>query len=192
MPESDATDQPRPTFISSLARESDRGFVLVGAARLDELLEKLLRAKLLACAPSKEKDLDFLLTKPLAPLGSFSIRILMARALGLISESARQTLEALREVRNVCAHVENWRAEKIATKMKGASGKLFSCPKADYEGRNERLKQGLAEFKSRILREWPEFSDARIAMMFVIVYMVGVLSKARERIEDDDQSSQSS
>ncbi len=49
MPESDAAVR-RLTFVESLARESDRGLVLVGAARLDTLLEKLLRTKLLKCA----------------------------------------------------------------------------------------------------------------------------------------------
>src|SRR5437868_5238210 len=112
MPESDAAERLRPTFIASLANESDRGFVLVGAARLDDLLEKLLRAKLLACANSPNVDLDWLLVGSLAPLRSFGVRTRMARALGLINEPAKKSLDAIREIRNVCAHQENWKAER--------------------------------------------------------------------------------
>jgi hypothetical protein len=82
-------------------KESDRGCVLVGVSYLDACLKSLLRARF-GSAP--KKDVDFLLSSSLAPLGSFSVRIKMSRVLNLLHTKTCDALESLREVRNECAH----------------------------------------------------------------------------------------
>ena len=170
MPESDAAVR-RLTFVESLARESDRGLVLVGAARLDTLLEKLLRTKLLKCAHSSKGDLDWLLANPLAPLRSFGVRTRLANALGLISGPARKSLDAIRDIRNMCAHEENWKTEKITKKAKSWPNQLVSCPKADYAGRGDTLKTGFTELKEAINTYAPDMGEApRLADFYYLLY----------------------
>lgn len=85
-----------------VAKESDRGCILVVGAWLDELLGALLDAKLV---PHKA-TLNDLFGGPNAPLGSFSARINMAHGLGLIAEDEWNSLHKIRGLRNIAAHFE--------------------------------------------------------------------------------------
>ena len=81
-----------------LRRESDRAVAVLGPAYADALLEDLLRAFLVA-----GKSADALLDVD-RPLGSFSSRIDLAHALGLIRDDTRHDLHLMRRVRNDFAH----------------------------------------------------------------------------------------
>jgi hypothetical protein len=82
-----------------MLEERGRGAVLVGVARVDAALERLLQAVM---APDTERD-DRLF-RPDSPLGSLGVKVALARRLGLIDEPVEQALHSLRRVRNAFAH----------------------------------------------------------------------------------------
>lgn len=80
-------------------RESDRAAVVVGAAFLDSLLERLLLRTLRphAAGPDPLFDGD-------APLSTFSSRINLSHRLGLIDDELARALHLIRRIRNDFAH----------------------------------------------------------------------------------------
>lgn len=86
-------------FLKEFQSETDRGAVLVGAAFIDDRLERLLISHLLDSTISKE-----LVSGNNAPLGTFSSRIKMNYALGLITELEFKECEIIRRIRNEFAH----------------------------------------------------------------------------------------
>ena len=87
-------------LITVLSSESDRGCSLMAVAYLDVELERLLKAFLV----DDVKVVNELFNHTGA-LGTFSSRINLAYALGLISKSSRRNLHLLRKIRNTFAHV---------------------------------------------------------------------------------------
>jgi hypothetical protein len=87
------------TIALQMLEERGRGAVLVGVARVDAALERLLQAALLP--PNGSTDTFF---QPDRPLGSFGARITLAARLGLIEQPVEQALQTLRRVRNGFAH----------------------------------------------------------------------------------------
>ncbi len=85
-----------------LAERSARPLVIVGASKVDDLLQKILKAFLLPKI-AKAKVQDELLEGD-APLATFSARIKTCRRLGLIDETLYLALERLRTLRNLSAH----------------------------------------------------------------------------------------
>lgn len=85
-------------FAQELRAESDRGMALSGTAYLDDRLGKLIEVYLAAGNPEK------LIWDSNAPVGMFSARIVLAHALGLVSDKERNQLNMLRKVRNLFAH----------------------------------------------------------------------------------------
>ena len=82
-----------------MLEERGRGAVLVGVARVDAALERLLQA-VLRPAPGRS-DALFQADRP---LGSFGARIGLAHRLGLIESLVERALHTLRRVRNAFAH----------------------------------------------------------------------------------------
>jgi hypothetical protein len=82
-----------------MLEERGRGAVLVGVARVDVALERLLQAVLL---PSPGPTDNFF--QPDRPLGSFGARITLAARMGLVDQPVEQALQTLRRVRNGFAH----------------------------------------------------------------------------------------
>ncbi|WP_372784249.1 hypothetical protein [Phenylobacterium sp.] len=80
---------------------SDREAVLAQSAFLDTFLEQAL-SWCMVTAPSDNRDRIF--RDPGSPLGSFSARILLAEALGVVSPAMRAQLDVIRRIRNVFAH----------------------------------------------------------------------------------------
>jgi hypothetical protein len=93
-----AAEQARTVVLQMIA-ERGRGVVLVGADRLDLVLEHLLLAVM---APSSDPD-DKLFT-PDRSLGSIGGKISLAARLGLIESTSEKALHAIRSVRNNFAH----------------------------------------------------------------------------------------
>jgi hypothetical protein len=75
------------------------GAVLVGAARVDAALERLLQAVLLPVPGTTDP-----FVQPDRPLGSFGAWIGLAARLGLIETPVERALHTLRRVRNAFAH----------------------------------------------------------------------------------------
>lgn len=84
-------------FLAEIRRESDRGLALVGCAFIDEQLADALHA--FFC-----KDGRDLLVGKNAPLGTFSARIEICHALGLIEDIERNDCDCIRRIRNEFAH----------------------------------------------------------------------------------------
>ena len=91
--------QAARTIALLMIEERGRGAVLVGAARVDAALERLLQAVLIT-SPTRN-DALFQADRP---LGSFGAKISLAHRLGLIESPVEQALHTLRKVRNAFAH----------------------------------------------------------------------------------------
>lgn len=89
-------------LIPAIEKESPRAQLLILSAQLDECLRSLLIKHLKPRRAKKVQDDE--LFRQMAPLGSFSGRISLAYRLGLISRQDADALDALREIRNACAH----------------------------------------------------------------------------------------
>ena len=87
------------TIALQMLEERGRGAVLVGVARVDAALERLLQAVLLP-SPGRSDSLF----QADRPLGSFGARISLAHRLGLIETPVERALHTLRRVRNAFAH----------------------------------------------------------------------------------------
>ena len=119
---SDEEAEERLNFIESVFRGadmmSDRSIVITCAAGLEACTIKILSAHINnECRP---KDL---FSGPTAPFGTFSARITISLALGLISKSEADALNLVRSVRNKFAHeidasFENEKIVKLCGKSK--------------------------------------------------------------------------
>ncbi|NHF74194.1 transcriptional regulator [Paracoccus xiamenensis] len=147
-------------YLEVLSQESDRGRVLVTASMLDDVLTRLLQARLIEGTSSRD-----MLRGRNAPLGTFYAKITAAHALGLISDTWHAELNLLREIRNIFAHsiFSTFNDEKVfnrcndlrlavpekATDANGAlerywmsaSAMLVISLDALHEGRIGRIKQ---------------------------------------------------
>lgn len=87
----------------TLAQESDRGCVIIGASFLEYQLELLIRA---ICRNDEEsvKQVVDPLFKGYAPFATFSAKIKAAFALRLISSELKNQLDLIRKIRNDFAH----------------------------------------------------------------------------------------
>jgi DNA-binding MltR family transcriptional regulator len=83
-------------FFERMNFESERACAILGGALLDARLEHLFRRKL-RCSHDE-------LLEGTGPIGTFSARIRLARALDWISEDARFDLDIIRKIRNDFAH----------------------------------------------------------------------------------------
>lgn len=89
------------SFVNELRAETDRGAALVGAALIDDRLERLLKSQLLLTKDLYEKLLSGAAN---APLGHFAARTSMCRALGLITEVEYKECVLIAKIRNMFAH----------------------------------------------------------------------------------------
>lgn len=87
---------------ASLGHESDRGCVIFGTALLSESLEELLRASFRR-GPEDAKLIDSLF-EGYAPLSTFSAKLQLAYALGILPRHLREKIELVRRIRNEFAH----------------------------------------------------------------------------------------
>ncbi len=85
-----------------LAERSIRPLIIVGTAKVADLLLEILRAFLLPQI-KKEQESDEMLEGD-SPLATFSARIKMCRRLGLIDDTLYLALERVRSLRNLSAH----------------------------------------------------------------------------------------
>ena len=90
-------------YLKRLFNESDRGFVILTASRLEDVIEKLHRTHIGCSAGATEKFMNSLFTVH-APISTFSAKMKLGFAYGLISQDEFRDLEALRDLRNKAAH----------------------------------------------------------------------------------------
>lgn len=84
----------------ALAKESNRGAALIGAAYLDDILEALLRCVFVDQCADELLGIN-------QPLGTFHARICLAYSVGLLSKHEYQDLEIVRGIRNDFAHLHD-------------------------------------------------------------------------------------
>lgn len=90
------------TLTAALSGESDRAVVIVLASTLEDKLGENLRAKFPKLSDEYEKELRLFGHE--GAMGSFSAKIKMAFAFGMIEEKTWSELDCVREMRNACAH----------------------------------------------------------------------------------------
>ena len=95
------TSEQITAFLDELKSQTDRGAAVIAAAVLDELFQMLLLARLTQIGNERK---EALFDKIGAPLSSFSAKIELAFALGIISNEARLAAHLIRDVRNKFAH----------------------------------------------------------------------------------------
>lgn len=98
-------------FTEELQKETDRGLPLVGTALIDEKLLETLNSFFIKCKSSKR-----LLEEGNAPLGTFSSKIELCYALGLIDDYEYSEINLIRKIRNEFAHARHglsFQTEKI-------------------------------------------------------------------------------
>ena len=86
-------------FAEEFATESDRAAVILGAAKLDLLLQQILEAHLLPSPSGRDELLE-----GDSPLATFSARINACYRLGLITAGFSKALHLIRRIRNSFAH----------------------------------------------------------------------------------------
>ena len=86
-------------FFLQLATEGERAAVVMGAARIDFGLEKLLKTVMRHDSGGTDNLFD-----PDRPLGTFSAKISLAYRLGLVNDNFERALQMLRKIRNDFAH----------------------------------------------------------------------------------------
>jgi DNA-binding MltR family transcriptional regulator len=88
-----------PAFRREMARETDRGSALVGAAMLEDALAAVIRAYLRG-----DKGCINELFQQNAPVGTFASKSELARCLGLVDSEIHNDLHVIRKIRNEFAH----------------------------------------------------------------------------------------
>lgn len=86
-------------FLDHLNNESDRGRVLIAASMLDDLLQQIIRSILIPGKSTDRLTIGFN-----APLGTFSSKIEIAFAMGVISEREYKDIVTIKNIRNKFAH----------------------------------------------------------------------------------------
>lgn len=86
-------------FLKEFQSESDRGAAILGASMLDEKLKAVTKSFLIDCKQSKE-----LIEGYNAALGTFSSRLNLCFAMGLLSQNEYEDCNTIRKIRNDFAH----------------------------------------------------------------------------------------
>jgi hypothetical protein len=86
-------------FFMSVMQESERGTVLITSGYIEQQLEEILRAFMVA-----DLDVDELLQGANAPVGTLAARISICHGLGLIADDEKRELTFIRKIRNEFAH----------------------------------------------------------------------------------------
>ena len=88
-------------FLNEISTQSDRGAAIVAASVLDALLQKLILERLIPLGRERQ---EALFEGPNKPLSTFSSKIEILFALGILANHQRQVLHGIRDIRNQFAH----------------------------------------------------------------------------------------
>lgn len=96
----DIQDEHIQDIIHELDHQSDRGAALVAATLVDISLRRLMRTRFANFEDFEKIVFD----GEAAPLGNFSARIKLARAMGVVGSAVEDHLNRIRRIRNQFAH----------------------------------------------------------------------------------------
>ncbi len=171
-------EQRAVDFDRSIFFESDRGCVLVAAAIVDEELEAMFRDLFKSRSGATKQEMDFLLTqRPQPPLGSTSIKIRLAFALGLIDRNLEQSLAALQALRSKVAAHSRREMELTQDQVFGIIKNLSEEAKATL---NEQVHSGVMAELSRGL--WRPLSLERTIFAATVYILLELLERARRSL----------
>lgn len=149
------------SIVTDFKNENDRSAVIVGAAKLDAALQKLLQNVLLASPTSSDELFD-----GDTPLATFSAKIHLAYRLGFIDSDFARALHLVRKIRNSFAH-------EVATKTlsEGAHKDRVDVLAApfrrfhQFESNREKLKADKASTESIDFRAVQYLMIARLEFL---------------------------
>lgn len=88
-------------IIAEMHSQNDRGVAICGGAFLEEKLQEAIEERWLPiCNTLRDR-----LFKGFGPLSSFSAKITLAQAMGILTHSAKSDFDKIRQIRNHAAHV---------------------------------------------------------------------------------------
>jgi hypothetical protein len=105
------------TMMSEIETDGPRGATLLAASIIDDILRGALRYRFIPLSNDEQEELF----EGTSPLATFSARIRVLYALGVIGKQTRHDLNKLRELRNAMAHAKrsiNFDTPEIATIIK--------------------------------------------------------------------------
>lgn len=151
----------------ALVIESDRGCVILSAALLDEALEELLRSVCREIPQDIKATVDPLF-QGYAPLATFSAKIQLSFALGILPRALRDKIEIIRRLRNDFAHEWgpiDFKDPRCANRLDLL---LIRSPGDDKEDEQEEALIGVAGLAPR-----KEQLVARIAFALCVNRIIG-------------------
>ncbi|MEJ8591538.1 hypothetical protein JSO54_09850 [Riemerella anatipestifer] len=139
-------------FIYKLSNESERGAVLIGTSKVEEILEDLV----VTILPNNSKKYKSKLLNYPGPISSFNGKIELLFAFRIIDSKLYHALNSLRIVRNIAAHssadfeLKNFENELI---------KIFDFEDFAVEVIPEWAKNSLIRFKTSQIKQIIEKQD---------------------------------
>jgi DNA-binding MltR family transcriptional regulator len=174
-------------WFKHLVEESDRGCVLIAHAILEEMLGDMLRAHFIRCSNASKAILDSLLSPgEFRPLGTFSPRIKVTCALGLIDPKTAAALTALNKIRISFAHYQEPRHTSITEKqLKSITAELTPSDCMVIE----RMRCAFVrEGKESCLRNIAEESPSRFGFCFAVLLLACRLNNAAQSSSQESVS----
>ena len=158
-------------FINDLLGENDRAAVILGTAKIDYLLYRILLKSLIPNPSGKDDLLD-----TDSPLSTFSARINMIYRLGLITKDFCRALHILRKIRNQFAH-------------EYSKSKLNSSPHKDRVQELINPFEGIEyyeEFKTSIKKQSTDIAiDFKVVVAAMHVRLDGILKICKPLKENE-------
>lgn len=154
-------------IVSNLKNESDRSVIVLLGSIIEDCLKRKIEEKLTGLAGERDSFFDFN-----GVAGTFSSKIMLAKALEIIDSNTRNRLDLLREMRNCSAHAtENvtfstqemldaaiqFAPEEVQNAMKGMETQklrdsfIFICTammaQIDGDGDTDAMEQAISMIK---------------------------------------------
>jgi hypothetical protein len=124
-----------------LQEQVPRNIVLVGSAKIDDLLRTILE-KILRPKCTNSKDTDELLEGD-SPLSTFSSRIKMVYRLGLVDKQFYNLLNHVRKIRNLSAHALDFKIKKDPLRSHFVTLRNQVCDRISYKVILERYSESI-------------------------------------------------
>ncbi|MGC2744041.1 MAG: hypothetical protein WA672_12685 [Candidatus Angelobacter sp.] len=157
--------------MEELASEGERAAVVLGAARIDVELEKLLRKAMRHSGGGSDNLFD-----PDRPLGTFSAKIALAHRLNLIDNDIEHALQMLRKVRNDFAHSVS-KATLSESHHKNRVKELVGATKKATDEKGEFMH---TRFSGRMPQSASEVLRSFCAAIFMILLMLEITESLTE------------
>jgi hypothetical protein len=152
-------------FSNSMLYESDRGCVLIGSAHLDDAVGNLLRSAMI----DDEKMIKSVFKGKMPLFGSFWAKTVTCYAFEQIDENTRDALDAIRSIRNDCAH-----SSAPTPFTKDQLNRLTAFLEPHLQVIIESLYTSLTD-------EWDaeeiDFSPERLCFIFVVTSLLETINK---------------